>query len=257
MKPVIGVTPDFHPGHQRDRTQREPTYFLRARYLKALLHAGGLPLVLPFFTGASTVRRIMNMLHGLVITGSGSDLSPEFYGERQRFRFPCMSRERATLELTLAKYAYRMNMPTLGICGGMQTLNVALGGTLIQDIPSELSSSVNHKPIRSATSTAHVIHIRSQSQLARILGRESLRVNSSHHQSVKQVASVLVATATAPDGVIEALEAPSRTFIVGVQWHPEYLYDRDPAQQRLFRTFIKAAQAFQASRRTSFTHRVT
>ncbi len=248
-KPIIGVTPDFNAGDRTDMGGKEPTYFLRARYMKAIENAGGIPVVLPLLSNKDSWRQVVAHVHGLLVTGSGSDLAPEFYGERQRHKFARMSRERATMELGVAKAAYRADVPTLGICGGMQSINVALGGTLYQDIPAQLKTPIDHLPAYSATNTTHAIHIAPGSLLRRIAGKARVDVNSSHHQSVKTVAPNLLRTAVAPDGVIEAIEAPDRTFILGVQWHPEFLYDRDPIQRRLFSALIRAARAFAGGRK--------
>lgn len=243
-KPIIGVTPDFNAGYRKDMGGKEPTYFLRARYMKAIEDAGGIPVVLPLLSNKGAWRQVVAHVHGLLITGSGSDLAPELYGERQRHKFARMSRERATMELGIAKAAYRADVPMLGICGGMQSINVALGGTLYQDIPAQLKTSIDHLPAYSATKITHAIQIAPGSLLRRIAGKARLDVNSSHHQSVKKVASNLAQTAVAPDGVIEAIEAPDRAFILGVQWHPEFLYDRDPIQRRLFRALVRAGKNF-------------
>ena len=242
MKPIIGVTPDFNAGDRKDMGGKTPTYFLAARYLEAIEAVGGLPLVLPLVADAFRQRLLLSQIDGLLVTGSGPDLPPELYGERQRFQFRRMSRQRSTLELGLAKLAFRSGIPTLGICGGMQSMNVALGGTLIQDIPSQISNSISHQPPRRATRPAHAIEVVRQSLLGRIAGRATIQVNSSHHQSVKRVARPLVTSAVAPDGVIEAIESSSHPFYLGVQWHPEFLYSRDPIQKRLFQALIKAAK---------------
>lgn len=241
-KPIIGVTPDFNAGNRKDMGGKEPTYFLRARYMRAIEEAGGIPMVLPLLPDRAAWRQVVAHVHGLLVTGSGSDLAPEFYGERQRHKFARMSRERATMELGIAKVAYRADVPMLGICGGMQSLNVALGGTLYQDIATQLKSPIDHLPSYSATKTSHSVQIAPGSLLRRIAGKARMEVNSSHHQSVKKVAPNLVLTAVAPDGVIEAIEAPDRAFILGVQWHPEFLYNQDPIQHRLFTALIRAAR---------------
>ena len=241
-KPIIGVTPDFNAGNRKDMGGKEPTYFLRARYMKAIEDAGGIPVVLPLLSDGAALRQMVAHVHGLLVTGSGSDLAPEFYGERQRHKFARMSCERATMELGIAKVAYRADVPMLGICGGMQSLNVALGGTLYQDIAAQLKTPIDHLPAYSATKMTHTVQITSGSLLHRIIRKARVEVNSSHHQSVKKVAPNLLQTAVAPDGVIEAIEAPDRSFCLGVQWHPEFLYDRDPIQRRLFSSLIRAAR---------------
>ena len=243
-KPIIGVTPDFNAGNRKDMGGKEPTYFLRARYMKAIEDAGGIPVVLPLLSNRAGWRQVVAHVHGLLVTGSGSDLAPELYGERQRHKFARMSRERATMELGIAKAAYRADVPMLGICGGMQSINVALGGTLYQDIAAQLKTPIDHLPSHPATKTSQSVQIAPGSLLRRIAGKARMDVNSSHHQSIKKVASNLAQTAVAPDGVIEAIEAPDRAFILGVQWHPEFLYERDPVERRLFTALVRAARTF-------------
>ena len=148
------------------------------------------------------------------------------------------------MELGIAKVAYQADVPMLGICGGMQSINVALGGTLYQDIAAQLDTPIDHLPAYSATKMTHSIDIAPRSLLRRIAGKARVEVNSSHHQAVKKVAPNLLQTAVSPDGVIEAIEAPDRTFFLGVQWHPEFLYDRAPIQRRLFTALVRAARTF-------------
>ncbi|RMH32812.1 MAG: gamma-glutamyl-gamma-aminobutyrate hydrolase family protein [Nitrospirae bacterium] len=252
MRPIIGVTPDFNAGDREDMGGTEPTYFLRARYIRAIEQAGALPMVLSLATDRVRQRQLLERLDGLLITGSGADLDPTLYGERQRFPFRTMSIDRAQLELGMTRLAYRAGLPVLGICGGMQSMNVALGGTLIQDIPRELGTRLCHQSSESATKTVHSVRIAPRSLLQCIVGRSVVKVNSSHHQSVKDVARPLVVSATASDEVIEAIEAPSHPFFLGVQWHPEYLCDRLLAHRRIFDALVKAARQFARSRRLTF-----
>ena len=242
MKPVIGVTPDFNAGDRKDMGGREPTYFLRARYLRAIVDLGGIPLILPLAEESSLRRQLMKKLDGLLLTGSGPDLPPKLYGERQRYRYRVMSRRRSSFELEIASVAADSRLPVLGICGGMQVLNVALGGTLIQDIPSQLSSALQHQQTTPATRFSHAVHVTPKSLLRRIVRKPRIRVNSSHHQSIKKVAPPLVVSALAPDGVIEAVEFRRHPFLLGVQWHPEFLYDHDSVARRIFSAFLKASR---------------
>jgi putative glutamine amidotransferase len=246
MRPVIGVTPDFNAGDRKDMGGREPTYFLRARYAHAIEDLGGAPVILPLPADRTSRRQLLKGLDGLLLTGSGPDLPPRLYGERRRYAFRVMSRRRYDFELEAARLAADAGLPLLGICGGMQAINVAFGGSLIQDIASQLDSPLQHRAAGPATRLAHAIRVAPQSLLRRIIGRDRIRVNSSHHQSVKRVAPAFVASAVASDGVIEAIESryPARhPFLLGVQWHPEFLYDRDRLHRRLFRAFLKAARA--------------
>ncbi len=223
---------------------KEPTYFLRARYLQAIQEAGGVPLILPLIRGRSQQLFLLQRLDGLLVTGSGSDLAPQLYGEQQRYPFQHMSEERAQLELGLAKLAFKYLVPTFGICGGMQSMNVALGGTLIQDIPAQIATRIQHLPKKSAEKMAHLVHIEPKTLLRRIIKKSTMFVNSSHHQSVKTIPSSFHLSAMAPDGVIEAIEAAEHPFWLGVQWHPEFLYRNDLLQKRLFSAFMKAARHY-------------
>ncbi len=221
---------------------KEPTYFLRARYLQAIQEAGGVPIVLPLDLARTQQALLLQRLDGLLVTGSGSDLAPRFYGESQHYSFKKMSEARARMELRLSKLAFEHQIPTLGICGGMQSMNVALGGTLIQDIPAQIDTKIQHLQKNSAENTVHPIHIEPKTLLRRVIKKSSIPVNSSHHQSVKSIPRSFQISAVAPDGVIEAIEVADHPFWLGVQWHPEFLYHKDILQKRLFSAFIKAAR---------------
>lgn len=247
MRPIIGITPDYSDGIRKDsRSPGEPTYFLRARYVEAIKDLGGVPVLLPITSDPKLQADLLNRIDGLLITGSGPDLDPRLYGERPTARFKIMSEERAGFELGLAKRALKRNQPVLGICGGLQLLNVAMGGSLIQDIPTRSEAPLTHRQESSATRTSHSVKIIPKTRLSRILRVDRLRVNSSHHQAAKRVAPGLVVSAVAPDGIIEALESPVHRFVIGVQWHPEFLYRKDEASRRLFKSFLR-----QSARRSS------
>jgi putative glutamine amidotransferase len=243
MKPIIGVTPDFNAGDRKEWGGREPTYFLRARYIRAIEELGGVPLVLPLHADRTTRRHILHNLDGLLITGSGPDLPPSLYGERQRFPFKIVSERRASFEIDIVRLAKQADLPLLGICGGMQTMNVACGGSLIQDIPAQISKTLQHRQQTHATNLSHTITVAPGSLLRRIVRSASMRVNSSHHQSVNAVAPSLIASAQASDGIVEAIESPAHRFFLGIQWHPEFLFDRYPLHRRLFEAFLRASRA--------------
>ena len=152
-----------------------------------------------------------------------------------------MSPKRAYFELGMVRQAIQRDRPVFGLCGGLQVLNVALGGTLIQDIATQVDEALPHQQETSATRTWHRVQVCDGTRLHRILKCQILRVNSAHHQAPWNVAKDLTVNALAPDGIIEGLEASNRRFVIGVQWHPEFLYRRDEASQRLFRAFLKEA----------------
>ena len=153
-----------------------------------------------------------------------------------------MSERRSNFELDLVHLARHGEIPLLGICGGMQTMNVACGGSLFQDIPSQVSQPLQHRQTDSGANLCHTVTVTSGSLLRRIVRSVSMRVNSSHHQSVKTVAPSLIASALAPDGIVEAIESPTHRFFLGIQWHPEFLFDRHPLHRRLFEAFLRAAR---------------
>ena len=150
MKPIIGVTPDFNAGDRKEWGGREPTYFLRARYIQAIEELGGVPLVLPLLADRPQDGVSCKQIDGLLLTGSGPDLPPSLYGERQRYPFEIVSERRANFELDMVHLAEQADVPLLGICGGMQTMNVACGGSLFQDISSQISKSLHTSPTDSS-----------------------------------------------------------------------------------------------------------
>ena len=211
-----------------------PVVRLRATYLAALENAGLVPIVVPAVDVESS-RAVLERVDALVLTG-GEDVSPARYGEAPHPALGRISDERDAAEIALVQAAHELRVPTLAICRGVQILNVALGGTLIQDIPSQVGAEINHDPDTPRTSQSHGAEIATDSRLARALGVTRMQVNSVHHQAIRRVAPTLRVVATAPDGVIEAVEtAPDDPWwCVGVQWHPEDLFDRSELDARLF-----------------------
>lgn len=174
------------------------------------------------------MRSILERIDGLLLTGSGPDIDPESYGERRRFPFKTVHPKRFLLERELFRQALKKNMPILGICGGMQLMNVAAGGSLYQDIKGQIPKAMQHQR---GGKPAHLIEVKQGTLLSKILKGNRLRVNSAHHQGVKQVAPGYVVNAEADDGVIEGIEAVGYPFVLGVQWHPGFesgRSERDP-----------------------------
>lgn len=224
----------------------EPTYFLRARYIRAVEELGGIPMILPLVAEPSARRRLLDRVDGLLITGSGPDLPPRLYGEQQRYKFPLVSERRADFELELVHQARKRDLPLLGICGGMQAVNVACGGSLFQDIPTQVPGALDHRQKAKAIHVAHTVVVTPKSLLNKVVATRQLMVNSSHHQSVKTVAPSLKASAMAPDGIIEAIESPAHRFLLAIQWHPEFLFERHAVHRRLFEALLHAARRARA-----------
>lgn len=241
MRPIIGVTCDFANGDRPPFEGEEPTTYLRTRYVKAIETLGGIPLLLTTMVQKASIRRVLEKMDGILITGSGPDLDPALYGEKSRLSFRMMGPERANFELTLTRLALRRDLPILGICGGMQILNVAFGGTLIQDIAHEITSPLEHQQKGEGAELTHMVQIERGSRLFHIVNKGGVKTNSFHHQAVKKVAPGFRVSARSEDGVIEGIEKPTRSFVVGVQWHPEYLFPHQEETRKLFRAFLKAA----------------
>ena len=215
MKPIIGVTPYFV---QKDG-KRE--FRLGRSYCEKLQAAGALPLVLPFAEEAESIARMAALCDGFLFTG-GEDIDPSLYGEDVLPECGALSRERDDFELALMGEAERLGKPMLGICRGVQVMNVFYGGSLWQDLESQKGlEKTLHSPGHYAEQ--HEVLVAPDTRLAAILGPGSIAVNSSHHQAVK--ATKLAVSARTADGLIEAVEKPGAHFVLGVQWHPERLED--------------------------------
>jgi putative glutamine amidotransferase len=211
-------------------------------YEESVRRAGGEPRVLEASAGG--IDELMTGVDGVLLTGGG-DVDPSLYGEQRHATFDAAEPGRDAFEIDLVRRALDANLPVLAICRGIQVLNVARGGTLVQDIPDQMPESVVHTVREPSFAIAHDVWIASGTLLEQLM-RERLEsdtcpVNSRHHQAVKAVGNGLVVSATAPDGIIEAVEDPSRRFCLGVQWHPENFY-RTGEFRNLFEGFIEAAR---------------
>jgi putative glutamine amidotransferase len=223
--------------------------FLNEPYIVAIQEAGGIPLVVTPAHSGPALRSLFDLLDGLVLTG-GEDVSPERYGEEVLHPSVECVPERDALEFQLLEWARADDLPVLAICRGVQVLNVALGGTLYQDLPADRPADLVHDQAlgetpRPRTEPHHRVTVDSGSCLADVLGLEAVEVNSMHHQGIKGLAPPLVPVAHAPDGLVEGVELADVTrwsFLVGVQWHPEELArGGDARSRRLFERFVAAA----------------
>ena len=238
--PVIGIT-----GYA-DQSARPPNiaiFALARTYIQAVTMAGGTAVIIPPYLEGSLLRAAFDGIAGLILSGGG-DIHPSSFGEADSGLLWRIDGKRDQAELSLARWALREGLPVLGICRGIQTLNVAAGGTLIQDIPTQIPNALTHTCIagRPVPDIAHTVHVDPRSRLADLIGAGDIGVNSAHHQAVKTVGNDLVAVARAPDGVIEGLESPAHRFSIGVQWHPEAMVESSPIMRGLFGGLIQAAQ---------------
>ena len=239
MRPLIGITCDLDLGGGRDaRTPGRRAHVLYDDYVQAISAAGGLPLLLPTQVDVSSWEAYAALLHGLLLPGNPADVDPACYGEEPHPRLGPMNPLRSAFEMRMVHLALQRRVPVFGICGGAQVLNVALGGSLYQDIPSQVANAHKHT---GAPDRAHTVDIVPGTRLAAILGIREMRVNSLHHQAVKTPGRDLTICASSRDGVVEAVEVPSAPFVLGVQWHPERLCTDDEPSQRLFSTFVQEA----------------
>jgi len=239
-KPIIGLTSSFCT---------HATYKMRLagvglRYISAIYAAGGLPVVLPSDAPVEEAAYLLERIDGLLLTGGG-DIAPERYGGQPHPKVYGTNAARDALEIALANAAVERGVPFLGICRGIQVLNVALGGTLYEDLADQFPHALRHRsdPVTEREMLAHGIKAEKESRLVRLLGETEFEVNSLHHQGIRDVAAGLKVSAWAPDGLVEAVELPDHPFGLAVQWHPEWLYQEHPLQQALFCGLVGAAAA--------------
>lgn len=242
-RPLIGITtsevrPLTAPFPTPHSDPSRPEMALGMTYIRAVEINGGIPVVIPPMA-ADAADDLLRGLDGLMLSG-GPDLDPSLYRDAAHPALGPTWRVLDELEVALARCADRVGLPLLGFCRGAQTLNVARGGSLHQHLPDQVSSEVEHRQVAAGEVVTHPIMIEPDTVLAGMLGRDSIEVNSFHHQAIDRLGSGLRVGARAPDGVVEAIEDPGPNFFVGVQWHAEYLADREP-ERALLRSFLAAA----------------
>src|SRR5271165_1882268 len=219
--PLVGITLDAEePGGY----SKYSWYALRTNYAQAIAAAGGLPIALPH--DCLLADAYLDRIDALVVTGGAFDVDPVLYGASERHPSVRLKPARTAAELALLQGAIGRDMPLLGICGGQQLLAVALGASLIQHIPDELSDVLMHEQPNPRHEPGHEVRLHPGTLLHRIVGADSMHVNSGHHQAIDRVGDTAVVNATAPDGIIEGIEHPGRRFCLGVQWHPEFMIDQ-------------------------------
>jgi putative glutamine amidotransferase len=241
-KPVpactVAVTASIRPDGDTSRVR------LTAAYVTALERAGLVPLIVPPLSSAEAAASVLDSVAGLVLTG-GEDVDPARYGEKRHEKIRSVNPARDATEAALIEEARARRTPVLAICRGIQILNVALGGTLVQDIASQCETTIDHDSEGARTSRTHEVEIDPDSLIAEAVGAEHVTVNSFHHQSLKRVADGLRVTARSPDGVIEGIESTDEDWwVMGIQWHPEEMTESaEPWDRGLFKAFAKQIEA--------------
>jgi len=235
-RPLIGIT---------ERLNTEDSFYLRRYYAEAIEFAGGMPVHVPLIPDREYLSALCDRLDGVVLSGSNSDLDPVYYGEEPHPRLGDVIPERDETDLLLLELAERRATPVLAICFGMQSLNVARGGSLVQDIETQVVNPIKHEQGRIFNRPSHQIEVESNSLLAELAGQRTIRVNSSHHQAVKNLGRNLRVIARASDGVIEAVvDTRADRFVLGVQWHPEIGWQHDELSKGIFGKFVEASNLY-------------
>ena len=252
QRPVIGIATQTLQSIDRIPEDLPASWVMNQRYFHACTSVGAIPWMVPLLDDdVETLRAIYDRLDGVFIAG-GVDVDPRSYGAERHALCGRTDPPRDFVEIQFAKWALEDGKPVFGVCRGLQVINVAAGGTLVQDCEGLFQGAIKHDYFPGAgwarDHLAHDIRIAAGSRLHGCFGVETAMVNSMHHQAVERVGDGLVATAWAPDGLIEALEGTrDGHFLVGVQWHPEALTERDPRMRRLFDVFVDAAAAWRES----------
>ncbi len=232
-KPIIGLTLDHEAGGGYSKM---PWYAIRENYCNAVSDAGGIALPLPH--DVSAVTEYFAMIDGLIVTGGNFDVDPSLYGASEKHNTVSLKENRTRFEWEITKLAVDGNKPVLGICGGEQLLNVILGGTLIQHIPDAIENVLEHEQKNPRTEPGHMVKVKKDTLLHKIVGSEELHVNTAHHQAVEKVSDKVIANSFSEDGVIEGIEYGNHPFCLGVQWHPEYYVSS--GDKKIFTAFLEA-----------------
>ncbi len=239
--PIIGITPDItSPGETSKFT--DSTLFVSQRISSAVLNAGGIPLILPLISSRRALKEALAQLDGVLVTGGNFDIHPHYYGETPRKGLGKPKETRTRFELELISLALEHTLPVLGICGGEQAINVAFDGSLYQDIATQVPTAMEHEQKGPKEHCAHPVRIVPGTRLHRIVGQDALDVNTTHHQAVNRFGKGLTSNATADDGIIEGIESLEHPFVLGVQWHPEYLTGGNAPQRKIFASLIVACK---------------
>ena len=236
MQPVIGITT-----MQDQNSSGLPTVMLIQAYVHAIMQAGGVPVLIPSMLAEGGWDVLYERLDGILFSGGG-DISLEYFDGEPHQRIDGVDPLRDSMELSLLRTAVEDGKPFFGICRGIQTVNVGLGGTLYTHLSEQFPTKIDHTyPGNMRTVLVHEVKVEEGTRLAEVVGEPILKVNSLHHQGLKDIAPALRVTSYAPDGLVEAVEFPHHPFGLAVQWHPEWLTDQQPTRN-LFKAFVEAAE---------------
>jgi putative glutamine amidotransferase len=231
-KPIIGIT-----GAYVKKNEHMEGVYVHHDYHKTVASNGGIPIILPYINAEIAIETLQ-LCDGIILSG-GEDVDPQFYGQDPHPQLGPTIPERDLVEIAIAKYATQNKIPLLAICRGVQILNVALGGSLVQDIPSQVNEPIQHSQIVERRRDTHWVTVDESSKLFQVVGIDKIRVNSLHHQALGTLADELRVVALSSDGIIEAVESKNPdTFLLGVQWHPESMASSNRLMNNLFQEFI-------------------
>lgn len=240
MRPLIGITSRLIYDPER-RTQ---SFGVGVSYVESIEQADGIPVLVPLIRDLKILEALFSRLDGVLLSG-GEDVHPRFYGQSPHPKLGAVDELRDVVELQLARWCFERDKPLMGLCRGLQVMNVALGGTLIQDIPSQRHESQDHVQAGARPdATSHMLALTAGSLLANTIQADALRVNSFHHQAIDRIAEALVVVGSSEDGLAEAVESKQKKFFVGLQCHPEHLWQgSDERWLKIFKAFVQAAEA--------------
>lgn len=234
MKPLIGITSELK------RNKNSTIEYVEEEMIESVKKAGGLPVFLSNFSENEQINDLALKLDGLILTGGG-DVDPTSFEEEPHKNLKYVSPERDLFEFAITNIFLKMNKPILGICRGSQIINIVLGGNIYQDIGTQFESEVlQHDQKAPKYHASQYANLKEDTLLYSILKQKSIKINSYHHQAVKKLGKNIKETATATDNVIEGIESQNHDFVLGVQWHPEYLYENDNNSKKIFQSFVSA-----------------
>ena len=233
MRPIVGVLAEI---------DNELSTRVQNPYIHAIEKSGGTPILLPYVGDGRAIEHLVDICDGFFFTG-GADIDPKRYGEEARENIGDIRAHRDEFEFRVFQRVVKTSKPILAICRGAQLVNIALGGTLYQDIPSELHTKISHRQSEPKFSPSHDVKIISNTPLHEMMGAEQIRANSFHHQAMKTLGKGLEIMAVAEDGIIEAVYSLGEQYVRAYQWHPERLFEADGQNRMIFEDFIHACKS--------------